>query len=147
MIKYAHTNIITDDWKKLSDFYIAVFGCLPIPPRRDLRGAWLDKATGIKDAHLQGIHLALPGYEENLPSLEIFQYDVNEPSEQVPNRKGFGHIAFGTDDVPGLLATLIQHGGSRVGEMVETHIPGAGNLTFVYARDPDGNIIELQNWK
>ncbi len=57
MIKYAHTNIITDDWKKLSDFYIAVFGCRPIPPKRDLRGAWLDKATGIKDAHLQGIHL------------------------------------------------------------------------------------------
>ncbi len=91
--------------------------------------------------------LALPGYEENLPTLEIFQYDVNEPSEQVPDRKGFGHIAFRTDDVPSLLATLIRHGGSRVGEMVETHIPGAGNLTFVYARDPDGNIIELQNWK
>jgi catechol 2,3-dioxygenase-like lactoylglutathione lyase family enzyme len=147
MVKYAHTNIITDDWKRLSEFYVTVFGCRPIPPERDLAGDWLDKATNIKAAHLKGIHLALPGYDGNLPTLEIFQYTVNQPSEQVPNRKGFGHIAFRTDDVAGLLATLIEHGGSRLGEVVQTQIPGAGHLTFVYARDPDGNIIEIQNWK
>jgi len=147
MIKYAHTNIITDDWKMLSDFYIAVFGCRPIPPERDLAGDWLDKATNIKEAHLKGIHLALPGYDGNLPTLEIFQYDVNEPSEQVPNRKGFGHVAFWTDNVAGLLAALIKQGGSQLGEIVHTQIPGAGHLTFVYARDPDGNIIEIQDWK
>ncbi|MDP4149104.1 MAG: hypothetical protein Q8927_12755 [Bacteroidota bacterium] len=36
--------------------------------------------------------------------------------------------------------------GDFYGDLVETDIPGAGHLTFVYARDPDGNIIELQHW-
>jgi predicted enzyme related to lactoylglutathione lyase len=50
------------------------------------------------------------------------------------------------DDVSEVLARVLQHGGSTLGDLVETDIPGAGHLTFVYAHDPDGNIIELQNW-
>jgi catechol 2,3-dioxygenase-like lactoylglutathione lyase family enzyme len=148
MIKYVHTNIITDDWKKLAEFYINIFECKAIYPERDLKGDWLEEATNIKNANLKGIHLALPGYEGNLPTLEIFQYTQNaECPEQLPNRKGFGHIAFKTDNVQELLAKLLQHGGTQVGNVVETDVPGVGHLTFVYARDIDGNIIELQNWK
>ncbi len=75
MIKFAHINIITDDWRKLASFYINVFDCKPIYPERDLKGNWLDKATGIQNARLKGIHLTLPGYDNNLPTLEIFQYE------------------------------------------------------------------------
>lgn len=148
MIKFAHINIITDDWKKLASFYIDVFGCKPIYPERDLKGNWLDKATSIKNAHLEGIHLALPGYEDNLPTLEIFRYDQNlDSTETFSNRKGFGHIAFKTDDVNGLLIRLIKHGGTQLGEVVEAEVSNAGHLTFVYAKDIDGNIIEIQSWR
>ncbi|MCB0652286.1 MAG: VOC family protein [Saprospiraceae bacterium] len=148
MIQFAHTNLITDDWQKLADFYINVFGCKPLFPERDLKGKWLDRATGIRDAHLKGIHLALPGYENDLPTLEIFQYISNiESPESVPNTKGFGHIAFKVENVSEWLDRLLAHGGSMVGEVVETEIDGAGTLVFVYARDIDGNIIELQSWK
>jgi catechol 2,3-dioxygenase-like lactoylglutathione lyase family enzyme len=148
MIKFAHTNIITDNWKILADFYIKVFDCKPLYPERDLSGNWLDKATSISNAHFTGIHLALPGYEENSPTLEIFQYDKNENNlTALPNRKGFGHIAFKVDNVQEILDRLLFHGGSQVGEIVETEIKNAGSITFVYARDIDGNIIELQNWK
>ena len=148
MIQYAHTNIITDDWRKLAAFYIKVFGCRVVLPERDLSGDWLDKATGIVNAHLRGIHLAPPGYKENLPTLEIFQYEKNVAfPDSVANRKGFGHIAFKVEDVHALLAILLENGGSQLGEVVETTIPGAGIITFVYARDIDGNIIELQQWK
>jgi len=148
MIKFAHTNIITDNWKKLADFYIHVFDCKPLYPERDLKGEWLDKVTAIPHAHLTGIHLALPGYGQNLPTLEIFQYAMNEEqTSPVANRKGFGHIAFKVDNVQETLDRLIQHGGSTVGEIVETEIKNAGVITFVYARDVDGNIIELQHWK
>ena len=78
MIKYAHTNIITDDWKRLAEFYIRVFECTPLYPERDLHGEWLERATSIKNAHLRGIHLRMPGNEETLPTMEIFQYDKNE---------------------------------------------------------------------
>jgi predicted enzyme related to lactoylglutathione lyase len=148
MIKYAHTNIITDDWKRLAEFYITVFDCEPLYPERDLRGEWLDRATAIKDANLQGIHLKLPGYEESLPTLEIFQYNHNENGlKPMANRKGYGHIAFRVDDVPTVLKRVLEHGGSRMGELVETEVSELGTLSFVYARDIDGNIIELQNWR
>jgi len=148
MIKFAHTNIITNDWKKLADFYINVFDCKPLFPERDLKGNWLDKATNIENAHLIGIHLALPGYENNLPTLEIFQYDNNlDNLEGFTNRKGFGHIAFKVDNVQEILNKLIQNGGTQLGEVIETEVANAGHLTFVYAKDIDGNIIEIQNWK
>ena len=42
-------------------FYQDVFGCVPVPPERNLSGAALDAATGVSPAHLQGMHLRLPG--------------------------------------------------------------------------------------
>src|SRR5579872_2854721 len=124
-ISYVHTNIITDDWKRLADFYVNVFGCRPVAPERDLSGDWLDRATNIRSAHIKGVHLALPGYEGNAPTLEIFQYARNVRSgEQTPNREGFGHIAFKTDNVLELLSNLVEHGGSQLGELVQTEIQG-----------------------
>jgi predicted enzyme related to lactoylglutathione lyase len=148
MIKYAHTNIITDDWRRLAEFYVTVFDCKPLYPERDLKGEWLDRATAIKGSHLKGIHLQLPGYDDSLPTLEIFQYDKNENGSSIlPNRKGYGHIAFRVDDVSQVLSRVLENGGSRFGELVETEVQNVGTLTFVYAKDIDGNIVELQQWK
>jgi hypothetical protein len=47
MIQFAHTNIITDNWKELAKFYIDVFECKPLFPERDLKGLWLDKAQQL----------------------------------------------------------------------------------------------------
>jgi len=74
-MKYVHTNIVAKDWKKLAQFYIDVFDCTPKPPERHLSGKWLDNATGLTDARLHGIHLNLPGYETDGPTLEIFSYE------------------------------------------------------------------------
>jgi glyoxylase I family protein len=83
-----------------------------------------------------------------LPTLEIFQYDAN--ADKLPsqtNRKGFGHIAFKVDNVEQILSRLLENGGIKVGEMVTTEISNSGQITFVYAKDIDGNIIEIQSWK
>jgi catechol 2,3-dioxygenase-like lactoylglutathione lyase family enzyme len=99
--KYAHTNLIAKDWKRLSTFYQEVFGCVPIPPERDLSGEWLDKATGVSGAHISGVHLRLPGYGDDGPTLELFQYgSMPEHPSANPNTPGFSHIAFAVDDVP-----------------------------------------------
>ncbi len=39
---FVHTNIISSDWKKLSEFYINVFQCKPVIPERHLEGDWID---------------------------------------------------------------------------------------------------------
>ena len=144
-MKFVHTNLIARDWKKLADFYCKVFHCVPVPPERDLSGKWLDEATGIKDAHIRGVHLRLPGYGDDGPTLEIFQYDDIKPwGEKCPDTVSFGHIAFAVDDLEEILEKVKGAGGGIVGKMVEAHIDAAGIIRFVYARDPEGNIIEIQ---
>lgn len=146
-MKYMHTNIISKDWKRLSEFYIKTFDCKIVPPERDQSGEWLDRGTGVKNASLKGAHLLLPGYGEQGPTLEIYQYGNTEDLEWVsPNQRGFGHIAFQVEDVAALAEKVEEQGGSKNGEVTERLIPGIGTLTFVYVRDPDGNLIELQNW-
>jgi hypothetical protein len=55
--KYKHTNIVSRDWRALAKFYQDVFGCILVPPERDLSGEWLEKSTGVKDACFAGAHL------------------------------------------------------------------------------------------
>jgi predicted enzyme related to lactoylglutathione lyase len=147
-VSFAHINIIARDWKKLSDFYIKVFCCRPVPPERNLEGAWIEDATGIKGVKIQGIHLALPGFDEKHPvTIEIFQYNHLKDESKSINRTGFSHIAFKVEDVAETLEVIIENGGSAAGKIVRKEIAGAGIITFVYAADPEGNIIELQKWE
>jgi len=146
-IRYTHTNIIAKEWRTLAAFYTDVFGCEQTGPERDLSGAWIDAMTGITGARVTGAHLRLPGSAEDGPTLEIFSYEPPSPAQPGPiNSSGFGHIAFHVDDVSATLAAVLARGGSALGEIVHKEYPVLGVLTAVYARDPEGNIIELQNW-
>ncbi len=146
-IRYTHTNIVAADWQRLARFYEHVFGCTRLPPPRDQSGDWLDRGTGVAGAHLRGVHLRLPGCGAEGPTLEIYQYDAIEPCPPpAANRKGLGHLAFAVDDVDAVLEAVLDHGGGALGDLSETSVPGVGHLRFVYALDPEGNIIELQRW-
>jgi predicted enzyme related to lactoylglutathione lyase len=145
-IRFVHTNLVARDWKKLAQFYIDVFDCLPTHPERDLSGEWLDRMTRVQGARIRGMHLKLPGYD-NGPTLEIFEY--NKPgnaSASAINKPGFGHLAFHVGSVEETLSRLTSCGGKLYGEMIETEVKGVGQLKAVYATDPEGNIIEIQNW-
>lgn len=61
--------------------------------------------------------------------------------------QGFGHIAFLVDDVEKCLLAIKENGGSAVGEVVKGDIAGVGKIHVVYAKDPEGNIIEIQKWE
>lgn len=147
-MKYTHTNINSPDWKRLSDFYQKVFNCKFVPPLRNLYGEWFERATGVKGAHVEGIHLALPGYEEGGPTIEIFTHvNVVGGGPMKINENGFAHIAILVDNVEETYEQLIAKGGSACGEIVDKYYESMDKtLTIVYAKDPDGNIIELQKW-
>lgn len=145
--KYVHTNLIARDWKKLAGFYTEVFGCSFVPPERDYSGDLLDAGTGLKGAHLTGVHLRLPGYDENGPTLELYSYDQLESHfEPAVNRPGFGHIAFDVDDVREAHKLVEAHGGDSLGEIVTLSTKAGSKVTWCYMTDPEGNIIELQSW-
>ncbi len=147
MLRYVHTNIIAKDAKKLIEFYKNVFDCKSIGEPRDIRGEWLDQMTGVKNAHITGEHICLPGYDEDHPTLEIFSYDeILDGGTPNTNRAGFAHLAFETDDVEGKLKEVLEAGGSQYGELVKTLYEDGRKAVFVYAADPEGNIIEIQSW-
>lgn len=79
--------------------------------------------------------------------MEIFQYSnsINDLGKEI-NMEGFGHIAFAVEDVEKCLKEVLDNGGSTVGYTVKGDIPGVGELHVVYARDPEGNIVEIQKW-
>ena len=145
--RFVHTNLIAEDWRRLALFYERVFGCTPVPPARDLKGSWVELATGISGASLEGIHLRLPGFGERGPTLEIFQYgQLAERPVTASNRPGFAHVAFSVADVEAARAEVVAGGGQPLGQVVTVPVLGAGSVTFAYVADPEGNIIELQRW-
>ncbi|WP_340202125.1 VOC family protein [Ascidiimonas sp. W6] len=146
-MRFAHTNIVSANWKELAAFYVKSFNCKIVPPIRKQSGKWLEKGTVLKNAQLEGTHLLLPGYGKNGPTLEIYQYKHIENQNFVaPNKRGFGHIAFEVENVELVLQNLKANGGKACGEITKREIEGVGEITFVYARDPEGNLIELQSW-
>jgi predicted enzyme related to lactoylglutathione lyase len=145
--KYVHTNLIARDWRALASFYQQLFGCIPVPPERDFQGEELEAGTGISGAHLRGVHLRLPGYRDNGPTLEILNYNTLENrGGTAVNRPGFGHIAFSVDDVAAAQKAVLQAGGHAVGEIVSLQVATGATVTWCYVTDPEGNIIELQSW-
>jgi Lactoylglutathione lyase and related lyases len=148
VLRYVHTNIIAKDSQRLILFYKKVFHCKSIGETRDLWGDWLDKMTGVPNAHIVGENLCLPGYSEDHPTLEIFSYDEILPAG-VPqiNRCGLAHLAFEVDDVEKTLELLLKEDGTQIGEVVKADYEDGRKGVFVYATDCEGNIIELQNWQ
>ncbi len=140
--KYVHTNLIAEDWKKLAGFYEEVFDCKVVPAERDFRGSGIEAGTGI-----QGVHLRLPGFQDNGPTLEIFSYSPKEDRSTTKiNKPGFGHIAFQVDDVVKAKETVLINGGKEIGEIVTLQVSLFSNVTWCYVTDPEGNVIELQTW-
>jgi catechol 2,3-dioxygenase-like lactoylglutathione lyase family enzyme len=138
---------VAQDWQQLARFYKTVFDCHEVPQKRDLSGDWLVRGTGVAGAALKGVHLRLPGHGDMRSTLEIFSYNVMEANQPpAANRKGLGHLAFAVAHVAETLSHLMTHVGQAIGEVVTVDIPGE-ELTFCYAANPEGNLLELQSWK
>ena len=146
--RYAHTNLVSRDWRALAGFYQDVFGCTPVPPERDYAGPELEAGTGVPGARLRGVHLRLPGHGADGPTLELFQYsELASEGERRVNRPGFAHIAFAVDDVNDARTEVLAHSGSAVGEIVTIATATGAQVTWCYVADPEGNVIELQSWE
>ena len=70
-VRYAHTNLVARDWRRLAAFYERVLGCERLMPERNLAGDWLERATAVAGAQVTGVHMRLPGYGSSGPTLEI----------------------------------------------------------------------------
>ena len=147
-MKFSHINLISKDWKKLAQFYIKVFNCKMILPQKNYSGNWLSGGTGLNNVKVQGAHLSLPGFDQNGPMLELLQYDKLLQSEKrSPNHTGIGNLSFRVESLEETIEKALQFGAEIQGKISSTHIEHIGQLSFIYLRDPEGNLIELQEYQ
>ena len=145
--RYAHVNIIAENWKLLCDFYQDVFDCEPVSSERDHHGKQTDALTGMSEVRIRGRHMRVPGHGENGPTIEIFTFSENAPDQpRHLNRPGYAHLAFEVDDIDAKRTQIKKFGGDDYGALVTIDIAGAGKLTLLYMTDPESNIVELQQW-
>jgi len=102
----------------------------------------VSRGNGLLNSEILSIWLRFPNCDA--PFLEIHEhknlYDREQPRVNEP---GFGHLSFQVENISSTLSSICQAGGSQVGEVVNF---GSADKPFliVCARDPEGNIVELE---
>ena len=145
-VRFYHVGIVAADPLRLGRFYVEVFDCEDLGVRHDVSGAELAQGMGVPAAEIKGLDLRLPGFGEGGPILEIFSLADAARRRGEVAQTGLMHIAFSVDDVHATLDRVVAEGGSRLGDIAQLRVDGVGVATMVYARDPEGNVIEIQRW-
>lgn len=134
--------MVARDADKLAGFYKKMFGCKGRRPPRTLSGEKVSRGNGLPNSEIYSVWLTLPGVDG--PFLEILEYSntLDRPAPSV-NEPGYGHISFEVEDIRAMFSSVIQAGGRPLGDITDLGSTEAPFLV-VYMRDPEGNVIELE---
>jgi len=123
------------------EFYTRLLG-LKLKRTFEIESEEFRKGIGVEDAKAKGVHLMVP--DSNV-EIELIQFDQSENEEtSVANMTGYRHIAFIVDDLEKSFETLKENGIEFVSEPITVTEPeSVRGFQFVYFRDPEGNIVEL----
>ena len=134
---FNHVGITVSNFNRAVRFYWEVFGCPLVgvadTPAERVRGFF---KVGGTDPRCKIGWIRVPGGGV----LEIFEFQQSQPSAEVPwNRVGLTHFCFNVRDLPAWHAHLQAHGV----EIVSPPERSPRGHSFFFARDVDGNLIEL----
>ncbi|MGE0451560.1 MAG: VOC family protein [Vicinamibacterales bacterium] len=134
---FSHVGITVSDFNRAVKFYWEVFGCPLVgvadtPPERVRTFFGIDApAPACKIGWIR-----VPGGA----TLEIFAFDPQLPPQSIPwNRVGLTHISFNVRDTQKWHAYLVSKG---VECLTRPERSPRGH-TFFFAKDMDGNLIEM----
>lgn len=135
-----HVSIATSDLDRMLGFYRDLLG-LAVRKQAvaEATSTAFQNVVGMKDATYKGAWLRAGNVE-----IEFFEYTnpVGRPVERRPAcDAGIRHICFDVTDIQTEHARLVAAGVEFLSE--PQHL-GAADVWAVYARDPEGNIVELQ---
>jgi catechol 2,3-dioxygenase-like lactoylglutathione lyase family enzyme len=133
---FAHIALVSADIARLSAFYEAVLG-----NKVHARGHFGPEAKFDVVAGQSGIVFDGAWLKTGHLQLEFWSYHTPKTAALAPrqaNQTGWSHFAFEVDDIAGEYARLNDLGMVFLSQPVSN-----GPLTFVYGRDPDGNLVEL----
>lgn len=132
-----HASLTTENADRLVDFYCNVIG-FTVAERLGWSGIeMVDRLIGLDNSATKGAMLRAGNCY-----LEIFQYLSPEPVIQNrlrPCDHGYTHICLDVVDIE------FEYERLKAAGMVFNSEPKAfGSLWAVYGKDPDGNIVEIQ---
>lgn len=141
-MKLAHINLVARNAEALAAFYVNVFKCEHLREPKVLSGEKVSRGNGLPNSEIYSIWLKFPDCDA--PFLEIHEHKVTHDRKRPRvNEPGFGHISFQMGDISAGLSEIIAAGGTQVGEIVDFGT-AAKPFLIAYARDPEGNILELE---
>ena len=146
-----HVNLVVSDLPRMLAFYRDVLG-LVVTKQATISGDWIGRTVGLQDVRAEVVYLDLPGG----PRIELIRYITPEVVRVAgvdrPNVAGLRHLAFRVDDVDAAAARLRGAGVeffSDVQAVPGSQVSYAGGVRkrLVYFRDPEGNILELCEYR
>lgn len=141
-MKLAHINLVACNAEALAMFYINVMECRIFRHMKTLSGMNVSRGNGLPNSEIHSIWLKFSELER--PFLEIHEHVVTYHRDQPRvNEPGFGHLAFHVGDVKSTLFKVVEAGGMQMGQITNFGTPEAPYL-IAYARDPEGNVLELE---
>ena len=149
-----HTHILTGNIAKCMHFYVDLLGFTVAGDVVDRpSNPAMDQLLGFKNAHYKHALLNMPGgptVGAHVPWIEIWEVTgENAPLEKAiynhptGNFQGKGYNAYRVTDLAALLEKLKAAGVP----FVNTPLTRDGKPTTVYVVDPDGQLIELNQYR
>jgi catechol 2,3-dioxygenase-like lactoylglutathione lyase family enzyme len=146
-----HVNIVVDDLEKMVDFYHRLLG-FAVTKRVTISGPWVDATVGLHDAVGDVVYLELP----TGPRVELIRYA--RPKGLVPegidrsNTRGLRHLAFRVSDIDAAVRKLLAADVrplSAVQSVPDSQVTYSGGVRkrLLYFRDPEGNLLELCEYR
>ena len=146
-----HVNLVVTDLARMLAFYRDVLG-MTVTKQVTISGDWIGKTVGLNDVRAEVVYLELPSG----PRIELIRYlspdALKVTGVDLPNAIGLRHLAFRVDDIEAA-AERLQRAGvelfSDVQTVPDSQVTYAGGVRkrLVYFRDPEGNILELCEYR
>jgi catechol 2,3-dioxygenase-like lactoylglutathione lyase family enzyme len=142
VVATAHTGITVSNLERSVAFYRDILG-FNVRTSIECQGDIYGQITGVPGAAMKIAYVEAPGH-----TLELLEYTGPADRGAAQNRpcdRGAMHIAFRVKDVEHVIRTIAEAGVIAVSPFVPAFPQGhrSHGLKAVYARDPDGVVIEF----
>jgi catechol 2,3-dioxygenase-like lactoylglutathione lyase family enzyme len=138
-----HVAISTPDLDRLVAFYTDVIGFEPV-----MSTSWRDRPMVDRMIGLNGSAARQVMLKAGNAYLELFEYEapvgVAARPERNPADHGYTHFCLDVVDIDAEYERLSANGMTFHSAPPTVDEMGHARLRAIYARDPDGNIVELQ---
>ena len=139
--KFRHIGLVVNDFEKMLDFYSIILG-FKILKNFEISSSDFREGVGINNAKAKVAHLQISEDVE----LEMFEYNetLRCSNKNKANAEGFRHIALFVENLNESYTYLKSKNIEFISEPITINEPvTVAGFKFVYFRDPEGNIIEL----